>query len=554
MTRERWGSRLLFIFAAVGSAAGLGNLWRFPYLAYKYGGGAFLIPYLIILFVIGIPLLLLEFAIGQRFQRGAVESLFRVNRNFSGVGMMGILAAFVIVGYYAVVIAWAVLFLVSSFKVSWAGNEVTFFFNEILNISDSIGDVGSVQTHILIALLVVWIGIYFSIFKGARSASKVVMVTMPLPVLLVVILAIRGVTLGDGSAVGVEAYLIPNIGAVFTDVEVWNAAISQIFFTLTLGFGTMIAYGSYNEQGQELVKSTYWTVFLNSSISIIAGFAIFGTIGYMSYNLAVEKEVPYQMVMEYQKSKNISVFPELSQEEAKDKTITYKELESAGFKIGKRDVARYNLDHSRLSGPGLAFVVYPKAIAMFKPKWIAAVFGVLFFLTLLTLGIDSAFSLVEAISTVIADEVHRRSTEINRSMIAFLVCFAGFLSGIIYSTRGGLYFLDIVDHYITSYGLVLVGLLQAIALGWFYNIKEFRAYINSTTDLVLGRWWEISVKYIAPILLLYIFINQLGIDLKTPYENYPSWAQIIGWLAFGIPLLIGLFVTAYMRMVTRAEE
>ncbi len=552
MIRERWGSRLLFIFAAVGSAAGLGNLWRFPYLAYKYGGGAFLIPYLIILIIIGVPLLLLEFAIGQRFQKGAVESLYRVNKNFSGVGMMGILAGFVIVGYYAVVIAWALLFLVSSFKVSWAGNETAYFFSNILNISEGIGDVGSVQTHILIALVLVWIGIYFSIFKGARSASKVVMVTMPLPVVLVVILALRGITLGDGSAVGVEAYLIPNIKAVFTDMEVWNAAISQIFFTLTLGFGTMIAYGSYNEENQELVKSTYWTALLNSSISIVAGFAIFGTIGYMSYNLAVEKGVPYQMVMEYQKSNNISVFSELSKEEAKDKTFTYEELEKAGINIGKKKVARYNLDHSKLSGPGLAFVVYPKAIAMFKPKWIAAVFGVLFFLTLITLGIDSAFSLVEAISTVIADEVHRRSAEINRSMIAFLVCFAGFLTGIVYSTRAGLYFLDIVDHYITSYGLVLVGLLQAIALGWLYNIKEFRKYINSTTDLVLGRWWEISVKFIAPILLLYIFINQLRIDIMTPYENYPCWAQIIGWLSFGIPVLVGLFVTAYMRM--RAEE
>ena len=547
MKRERWGSRLLFIFAAVGSAAGLGNLWRFPYMAYKYGGGAFLIPYLVILFIIGIPLLLLEFAIGQYFQKGAVEGMYSLNKNCAGVGFMGIMNGFVITGYYTVVISWAVLFFVHSFKVSWSGNETSFFYNKILNISSGINQIGGIQLPILLGLIAVWIGIYFSIWKGPKSAGKVVMVTMPLPILLVIILAIRGISLGKGSFIGISAYLTPDIKKILTDVEVWNAAIAQIFFTLTLGFGTMIAYGSYNDKKQELVKSTFWTAFLNSIISFIAGFAVFGTIGYMSYNLAVEKQVPHAMVMEHQKTLNIRVIKDLKPEEAKARTYTYRELKTKGIDISIKETAKYNLNHSKLVGPGLAFIVYPKAIAMFKPKWAAAVFGALFFLMLFSLGIDSAFSLVEAISTVIADETHRSAKTVNRSIIALFVCFVCFLSGLIFTTRSGLYFLDIVDHYITSYGLVIVGLMQAIVVGWLYKTRDLQEYINSTTKTKLSNWWIICIKFIAPVLLIYLFINQLIIDIKTPYEGYPYWAQLIGWGVFIVPLIISLRIGSSLK-------
>lgn len=541
MVRERWGSRLLFIFAAVGSAAGLGNLWRFPYLAYKYGGGAFLIPYLIILFVVGVPLLLLEFSVGQRFQRGAVESMYRVNRSFSGVGLMGVIAGFIITGYYAVVMSWAVIFLVKSFSVAWAGKEVTYFYRDILNLTGGIGEIASIQWPILIGLIVVWLGIYFSIWQSAKSASKVIMITMPLPVILVICLAVRGMTLGPGSFVGMNAYLIPNLSSLL-DVEVWTAAISQIFFTLTLGFGTMIAYGSYNDESQELVKSTYWTVFLNSSISLIAGFAVFGTIGFMSYNMVANQGVPQAMVSQYEAQHPTGVALE------KKESYSLQELRDAGVNISGDQAARHYLDEQKLSGPGLAFVVYPKAIAMFSPGWLAAVFGVLFFVTLLSLGIDSAFSLVEAITTAIADELQRRAGEVNHSVVALVVCVGCFLQGLLYTTGAGLYFLDLVDHYVNNYNLVVVGLLQAIAVGWFFDIRGHRDYINSTTNLRLGRWWEVSIRYIIPLSLIYLIANQLIIDLKTPYGGYPPLAQLLGWSVIGVPLFVSLFVSVYVRL------
>ncbi len=606
MQRERWDSRLIFIFAAVGSAAGLGNLWRFPYLAYKYGGGAFLIPYIIMLFAIGIPLLMLEFSIGQRFQKGAIESMYAVNRNFGGFGLMGIINGFIIVTYYGVVIAWAVLFLVSSFRVTWAGQEVTFFYEKILRISDNIGTVGGIEIPILLALIVVWILIYFSIWKGTRSAGKVVMITMPLPLVLIVVLAVRGITLGTGSMIGISAYLIPKIGRIFSDIEVWNAAIAQIFFTLTLGFGTMIAYGSYNDKKSELIQSTYWATFLNSSISLIAGFAIFGTIGFMSYNMAQEG-IPARHLIEYQRSRginkipelkpyvkqytlddlrahgleitpsqlqnydinspnaidyadiaaiqrdnNIVAFPALTQQKIDAHTsrlFTYEYVNDYDIGLTKKEISRYHIREAKLAGPGLAFIVYPRAIAMFSPQWIAAVFGILFFITLITLGIDSSFSLVEAISTVVADEVHRRSAQVNRSLLALMICLLAFFMGLLFTTNAGLYFLDLIDHFVTSYGLVFVGLIQAVAVGWFFDIRRHREYINSTSPVTLGMWWEICIRYIIPLALVYIFITQFIQDIRTPYGGYPFWAQFIGWSVLVVPLLLSIMFSIYLKMI-----
>jgi SNF family Na+-dependent transporter len=409
------------------------------------------------------------------------------------------------------------------------------------------------------------------------------MVTMPLPFILAIILAIKGSTLGAGSLTGLEAYLIPDFARVFTDIEVWTAALSQIFFTLTLGFGTMITYGSFNDRKQELVKSTIWTACLDCSISIIAGFAVFGTIGYMSYQLATESiandEIPYQVAARYSAHIAKDDFIEKSMLDAavlgklpERERYSVNDLKAAGIATGdmelsktysadelhrlnldpasidKNVLTRYHLDHSKLSGPGLAFVVYPKAIAMFKPRWTAIVFGVIFFITLLSLGIDSAFSLVEAITAAIADAVHRRQIVVNHSILALIVCVAGFAEGLIYATDGGLYILDIVDHYINNFGLVFVALMQAIAVGWFFNIEEHRNYINSTTSLQIGKWWNISVRYVAPAALLYLFGSQMFIDLRTPYEGYPFWAQLIGWSVFFIPLAGSLLVGSMIRL------
>jgi NSS family neurotransmitter:Na+ symporter len=209
LARDRWASRSIFLFAAIGSAVGLGNVWRFPYLVHKFGGGAFLIPYLIALFVMGIPLLLLEFALGQKIQRGAIASLKAVHGRLGGIGLLGVLTAFLIVCYYAVVMAWALIYFFASFGVKWAADSKSYFFNNVLQISESVGDVGGVNIMIFLALAAVWILIYFCIWKGPKSVGKVIWLTVPLPIILLGVLFIRAITLpGFMSGWGLERVIV----------------------------------------------------------------------------------------------------------------------------------------------------------------------------------------------------------------------------------------------------------------------------------------------------------------------------------------------------------
>ena len=482
MTRARWSSRTIFLFAAIGSAVGLGNVWRFPYLTYKFGGGAFLIPYLISLLVIGIPLLMLEFAIGQKLQRGAIDAFKTVHHKLRGIGTTAVISGFTVVVYYAIVMAWALVFFINSFKAKlpWAEDAKGYFFNNVLQISDSIGNIGGINWTLFFALFVVWILIYFSVRKGVKSVGKVVTWTMPLPLILLLILFIRGITL-DGAATGIFYYLQPDFSALLS-TEVWLAAASQIFFTLSLGFGIMIAYASYNKETQDITGDTWVTAIANSAISLFAGFVVFAILGYMATSTG----------------------------------------------IGIEEVAT--------AGPGLAFVVFPSALALLP--WGAWFFAAAFFLTLLLLGIDSAFSLIEAVNTVFMDKLKKG----NLKKVAALTCSLAFLLGIIFATNAGLYFLDVIDHFVTNFGLVIVGIFQCIAVGWIYKASKLREYINSTSKIKVGPWWDYAIKYVVPIILITLVIVQFIKEVKTPYEGYPAWALGIGWAVVVIPLLIAAWL------------
>ncbi len=479
MKRLRWTSRKIFLFAAIGSAVGLGNVWRFPYLVHEYGGGAFLIPYLIALFVLGIPLLILEFAIGQKLQKGAIDAFKTVHHRLRGIGFSAIFAGFVVVVYYAVVMAWCLLFFINSFKAElpWAEDAKGYFYGSVLQITDSINIIGGINWQVFFALLAVWVMIYFSVWRGVKSVGKVVSITMPLPIVLLVILFIRAVTL-DGALTGVYYYLKPDFSALLS-AEIWLAAISQIFFTLSLSFGIMVAYASYNEETQDVTADAYTTAITNSAISLFAGFVVFAVIGYMATETGVS---------------------------VKDAVA---------------------------SGPGLAFVVFPKALSLMP--W-ASFFSAIFFLTLLSLGIDSAFSLVEAVNTVVAD----RLTHVPLKKVAFYVCALAFAMGTIFTTRAGLYFLDIVDHFITSFGLVLVGIFECIAIGWIYKADKLRKYINSVSGHNTGKWWNYCIKYIIPLALTLLVIIQFFTEIKANYEGYPDWAIAIGWFVVAVPLVIAV--------------
>ena len=480
MARERWEKRGAFIMAAIGSAIGLGNVWRFPYMAYANGGGAFLIPYIIALITTGVPLVALEYYLGIRYQTGPTEAYGFIRKRSNYIGWFAIGVAAMITFYYTVVMAWSLDYLVQSFGVKWAGKEKDFFFGNILGISDSIWHLGGIRVPILIGNLITWVAMFFIIFKGVKVVGKVVNWTVGLPWVLLAILLIRGITL-RGASLGLNYYLNPDFSQLLKP-NVWLAAYGQIFFSLSLGFGIMIAYASYMPKDSDINTNAWVVSFANCATSFFAGFAVFSTLGY----LAMSTNQPVNNI--------------------------------AG------------------AGVGLAFVIYPAAIANLPGGLIfQSLIGIFFFLMLFSLGIDSAFSLVEAIVTGLKD-----SFKLKRETATFWVCFIGFLVGLIYSSKGGLYWLDVVDHWM-NWGLIIVGLLEAILISWFFDIKSVSRDIDSTSEIKLNGFWIFAVKYITPIVLIATMITNVYNEIKKPYGGYPTWALMIGGWILIITLMFAAF-------------
>jgi len=480
--RSTWKSRSGFILAAIGSAVGLGNIWRFSYLTYENGGGAFLIPYLVALFTAGIPLLILEFGIGHERIGSAPLAFSKIGRRWEWLGWWPLMfTMFGIVLYYAVVIAWCIDFIFYSINLSWGDDPEAFFFQSFLNLSSSPAEIGSIQTPILAGLLVVWLITWGISVRGvSRGVELANRIFMPLLLILTLILVFWSVTL-EGAMVGIAAYLQPDFTKL-ADPMVWISAYGQIFFTLSLGFGIMIAYASYMPQNSNMTGSALITALANSGFSLLSGFGVFAVLGFMS----VSRNQPLD------------------------------------------EVVRESI--------GLAFVAYPKAISLIGDA--GPLFGMLFFLSLTVAGISSSISIVEAFVSGAEDKFG-----INRKMLSTVLCFLGFVGGIIFTTNGGLFWLDIVDHFINNYGLVVAGLLECIVVGWFFNLDIIRKHLNKVSNLQLGIWWNWVIKLCLPLFLSVILLNQLIRELFTAYGDY-SWASLIGigWSWIGITFLVSFIL------------
>jgi NSS family neurotransmitter:Na+ symporter len=294
VNRDTFNSRMLFIFAAIGSAVGLGNIWRFPYVAYESGGGAFLIPYLFALFTAGIPLLWLFFALGHRFRGSAPMVFRRLHPKAEVIGWFQTGVAAFIGLYYAVILAWAGLYIFKSFNKGWGDTPDEYFANDFLE-SDKLSDGGIFSGNfvwpILIAMIIVWIiTIGVLALNVSAGIGRVGMIFIPILVILFVIMVIRALFL-DGASTGLDALFSPDWSAL-TDSSVWIAAYGQIFFSLSIGFGIMITYASYLKPRSNLTATGMVTAFANSSFEVLAGIGVFSALGFM----AVQQNVPVDEV------------------------------------------------------------------------------------------------------------------------------------------------------------------------------------------------------------------------------------------------------------------
>ncbi len=494
--RPQWRTRMGFILAALGSAVGLGNIWRFSYLCYKNGGGAFLVPYLIALLVVGIPLMILELGLGHKMRGSTPMCFAKVDRHWEWAGWWAVnCAMFGIMVYYAVIIAWCVSYVFFSFNLSWGSDPNNFFFNEYLQVSAGPGIVGNIRTPILFSLAAVWalswMIVFFGVQKGVERANKIF---MPLLFVLILILVGWSVSL-KGASIGIEKYLKPDF-SLLSKPQIWIDAFSQIFFTLSLGFGIMMTYASYLPRKANIVKDALMITFGNCLFSFITGFAVFGVLGYMSFTMGLPVE----------------------------------------------EVVKESI--------GLAFVTYPKAISLMSG--FGNIFGVLFFGTLVVAGLSSAISLVEAFTSAVIDKFHYP-----RKVIVSVVCAVGFLGSMVFATKAGIYWVDIVDHFITHYGLVAIGIIECLLVGWVLKSKKLREHINHTTQKALSPAWDVCVRFVTPMVLGILLINDLAKEIVQPYGGYP-WMSIVligrDWLLAA--LIVSLFVAArsWRRDLSAVED
>lgn len=474
--REEWSSQLGFLMAAVGSAIGLGNIWRFPAVAYGNGGGAFLVPYLIALLTAGVSALLLDYSIGHRFRGSAPLSFRRLHKKAEVIGWWQVLISFIIMVYYAVVIAWAAEYVVYSFGQSWGEDPAKFFNESFLQL----GEPGSISLvpvwGIFIALVAVWVLVLVIIAKGVQNGlEKANKFFLPLLVLLFVAMVIRAVTL-PGAFDGLNVFFQPDWSKL-SDGKVWIAAYSQVFYSLSICFGIMITYSSYLSRKSNLSGSGYVAAFANSSFELLAGIGVFAALGFM----------------------------------AAQQGVSVDKLEG-------------------ISGLGLSFVTFPKIISMMPG---GSLFGILFFTSLVLAGVTSLISLVQVVASAFQDKIgwDARKSALIVGSVAMVVSVAFF------STHSGLFALDVVDAFINEIGLVSSAIIMcvfvAVGVG---KLPELRKHLNAVSSIPTGKWWDVMVGYLLPALLSSMILTTLVRFVSEGYGGYPTWYVLVfGWgvLAFG---------------------
>ncbi|MDT8858654.1 sodium-dependent transporter [Alkalihalobacillus sp. MEB130] len=489
--REQWGTRAGFILAAIGSAVGLGNIWRFPYVAYENGGGAFFLPYLFALITAGIPLLIMEFTLGHKYRGSAPLSYARMNKKAEWIGWWQVAISFVIATYYAVIIAWAVSYTYFAFNQRWGEDTGGFLMGDYLQRIDVVsggapGDIGALVPGVFIPLVLVWIITLGVLFKGVKRGIEIAnRIFIPLLVGMFLLIVIRAITL-DGALAGLDAFFKPNWSEIMSP-GVWVAAYGQIFFSLSIAFAIMITYSSYLNRKSDITNNAFITGFSNSSFELLAGIGVFAALGFMA--------------------------------------------NASG--VGVADVAD--------AGIGLAFVVFPEIINTFPGM--NGLFGVLFFGSLVLAGLSSLISIVETFIAGIQDKF-----KFSRGKAVAIGGGLSALISLLFATQGGLFFLDAADYFINQFGVAFAGLVSVIAVSWFFKkLPELQTHADGVSDFRLGSWWKICLSIVTPIVLGFMFIQNLIQNLTNNYEGYStSFLVGSGWLVAVGAIVVG-FIFAKVK-------
>ncbi|XP_042362243.1 sodium-dependent neutral amino acid transporter B(0)AT1-like [Plectropomus leopardus] len=564
--RPKWDNKAQYILTCVGFCIGLGNVWRFPYLCQSHGGGAFLIPYLILLMLEGMPLLLLELAIGQRLRKGSVGVWRAISPYLTGVGVASMLVSLLVGLYYNTLIAWIMWYLFNSFQdpLPWTqcplnenGTEFVpecqqsstvdyFFYQVTLNTTASISDSGGIHWPMVLCLLCAWTIIAICCIRGIGTSGKAVYVTAILPYIVLAIFLIRGLTL-KGALSGLKFLFTPDVNELIKPTT-WLDAGAQVFYAFGLGWGGLISFSSYNPVHNNCMRDAVILTVVTGLTSIYAASVTYTIIGFR----ATEK---------YDSCISDNIITLLNAFELPEDSITASNYEDAliHFNRSSQDIVlglgiktcdMHKLLSEGVEGTGLAFIVFTEAITKMpgSPVW-----SVLFFIMLLCLGLSTLFGNIEGVVVPLKD-LHVFPKKWPHEALTGLTCAIAFIITLLFAQKSGFYWVTLFDNFAGSVPLLTIGLFEMIAVVYIYGIDRFNEDLEFMVGHKPGILWQISWRFISPLIVLVILVFYLVTQVQEELTYlvwdpnsegfpalasvlYPAWIYVIIFLLAGVPSL-----------------
>eukprot|EP01063_Lacrimia_lanifica_P014937 TRINITY_DN2153_c0_g1_i1.p1 TRINITY_DN2153_c0_g1~~TRINITY_DN2153_c0_g1_i1.p1 ORF type:complete len:647 (+),score=228.97 TRINITY_DN2153_c0_g1_i1:91-2031(+) len=524
-----------YFITLMGYAVGLGNLWRFPYLVGKHGGGAFIVAYLICLGLVASPAFLMELVWGNATRKNTMGTFNEMQPRLVGVAWASVVMIGLFLPYYNMLLAYAVVYLWNSFSdpLPWTEDAHTltdlaydetpsehFWSAQVLgsfNPADVVGGktagLGGLHGHLVLAAVVVYLIVFFAVFRGLEASAKVTYVTVGLPVACVFVMLIRGLTL-PGAGDGIKFYIGKfDIEKLFDSNAraLWSDACSQILFSLSPGMGTAVTLSSYTKPSEDVYRINYMVTICNSAFSLICGFVVFSIVGFMSHYRCNTPGLECKEIAELSKA-----------------------------------------------GPGLTFITLAEGLAQFGGS--AQFFSVLFFIMILTLGLDSTFATIETMNTYVSDWAAARGRPLAKGVVTGAVCFFFFCVSLLYCTPLGIYLLDVVDHFVATYVMIVVVMVEMVMFRLYWGWERFCANIARATKddakffpdgRQIPKFWKYTILYTAGPITGLIFLNKIVTDMAEPYGGYSAGLLWVGWVCLFASLSM-IPLGAYMAGKTRA--
>ncbi|XP_020648418.3 orphan sodium- and chloride-dependent neurotransmitter transporter NTT5 [Pogona vitticeps] len=567
--RPAWGSKAQYILAQVGFSVGLGNVWRFPYLCHQNGGGAFLLLYLLLLFIIGIPLFFLELAAGQIIRQGSIGVWKYISPRLAGIGFASCVVCSFVALYYNVIIAWSIFYLANSFQFPLPWNNcpeinnqtvpetectdssatVYFWYRKALHVTNSIEDSGGLNPALVGCLFAAWTLVGLAMIKGIKSSGKVLYFSSLFPYIVLLCFLVRALLL-EGAIDGILIMFTPKL-SIWGDMQVWRQAATQVFFALGLGFGTIIAYSSYNPRHNNCHVDGLLVAMVNFFTSVLATLVVFAVLGFRANIIAqncVQRNIDILSQLVLNGSFPGGLPENFSNSSVSQYSTWYQGLQNDTTKqLQKWNIGDCRVEdemNERVEGTGLAFITFTEAMTLFPtaPFW-----SVLFFFMLLNLGLSTMLGNMQGIITPLLDNF--QSLRRRRTLFTVLCCVVGFLLGLGFVQRSGNYFVAMFDDYSATLPLLIVVAFEAFAVAWIYGADRFLSDIETMLGWRPWKIYSYMWRFVSLASMLCLLLASL-IHMVLKHPTYQAWnrekaeEQKLQYPPWALGLLISLIVVA----------